>query len=286
MVEELEHHFASTGRVRLHVVQAGPRNGPLAILLHGFPEFWYGWRRQIPFLADRGYRVWAPDQRGYNLSERPGDIAAYRLDALAADVIGLINAAGRQRAFVIGHDWGGAVAWQVASRFPERVERAVILNVPHPAVMVRRLLRSPRQLLRSWYVFYFQLPWLPERLARIGDYALVARALKNSSRPGTFTDADLARYREAWSQPGAFRAMIHWYRAGRYRFQASDEPIDVPTLLIWGAQDAFLMRQLAGASIERCRDGKLVFLEEAGHFVQHEEPQRVNELIGEFLTCP
>jgi pimeloyl-ACP methyl ester carboxylesterase len=284
MDHDFERHFICTGRVRLHVVQAGPQDGPLVVLLHGFPEFWYGWRHQIPFLAANGYRVWAPDQRGYNLSDRPKAISAYRLDELAADVIGLIDAAGRRRAFIIGHDWGGAVAWQLASRFPERIERAVILNVPHPQVMVRQLLRSPRQLLRSWYVFYFQIPWLPERLARMGNFALVTRALKKTSRPGTFNEADLARYREAWLQPGSFRAMLNWYRAARYRFEASKEPIEVPTLLIWGAQDAFLIRQLAPASIGRCRDGKLVFLEEAGHFVQHEECERVNELIQEFLA--
>jgi pimeloyl-ACP methyl ester carboxylesterase len=283
MVDELEHDFILTNGVRLHLVQSGPSDGPLVILLHGFPEFWYGWRHQIPFLANKGYRVWAPDQRGYNLSDKPNAIADYRLDILASDILGLMDAAGRKNAFLIGHDWGGAVVWRLASKFPDRIERAVILNVPHPAVMIRHLRHSPRQLLRSWYVFYFQLPWIPERLARIGNFAAVARALQKTSRPGTFDEADLARYREAWRQPHAFRGMLHWYRAARYRFEEINRPIETPTLLIWGVNDAFLSRHLAPESIGRCRDGKLVFLDEAGHFVQHEQPQRVNELIRDFL---
>src|SRR5437879_4698652 len=156
----------ATNGIRLNVAQAGPPDGPLVILLHGFPEFWYGWRKQIPALAAAGYRVWAPDQRGYNFSDKPPDVRDYTLDKLAADVAGLIEAAGRQRAIIVGHDWGGAVAWWLAANNPERVERLVIINVPHPLVMRRLILRDPRQTLRSWYMFMFLLPRLPEWFAR------------------------------------------------------------------------------------------------------------------------
>jgi epoxide hydrolase 4 len=255
------------------------------ILLHGFPEFWYGWRHQIGPLAAAGYRVWAPDQRGYNLSEKPRGRAAYRLDALADDVVGLINAADRRKAVVVGHDWGGAVAWRLGMLHPDRVERMVVLNVPHPRVFMALLRRSPRQLLRSWYIFAFQFPWLPEWAARRHDWRTMVEGLRESSRPGTFSDADMEQYRGAWSQPGAFTAMVNWYRA-----ILSSGPrarglkrIATRTLLIWGAHDKFIGREAAQPSIDHCADGRLVFIEEATHWVLHEEPERVNRLIVDFL---
>lgn len=268
--------------VRLHVVQAGPVDGPLVILLHGFPEFWYGWKRQIEPLAAAGYRVWVPDQRGYNLSDKSKGIGAYGIDQLAADVVGLIDAAGQEKAVVVGHDWGGAVAWWTAAKYPQRVERLVILNVPHPAVMKRFVSRDLGQMRRSWYIGFFQLPWLPERLARLGNWATLTRTLRSTSRRGTFSDADLAQYRTAWSQPGAITAMINWYRASLRRPPARlpSVRITVPTLLIWGAHDRFLKREMAQPSIDRCDNGRLVFFEKATHWVQHEEAERVTQLIA------
>ena len=179
--------------IKLHVVQDGPRTGRLVILLHGFPAFWYGWRRQIPFLAAAGYRVWAPDQRGYNLSAKPTGIAAYSLDQLAADVIGLVDAAGQATALLVGHDWGAAVAWWIASKYPARLARMVIINVPHGAVLMRHLRRNPAQIRKSWYMFFFQLPLLPEILIPSRNWHMLAQALKNSSRPGTFTIVEMCR---------------------------------------------------------------------------------------------
>ncbi|HEV3025573.1 MAG TPA: alpha/beta fold hydrolase, partial [Pirellulales bacterium] len=213
VLPDIEHLAISTNDLRLHVVAAGPEQGPLVILLHGFPEFWYGWRHQIGPLAAAGYRVWAPDQRGYNTSDKPRGRAAYRLDALAEDVVGLIDAAGRPKAVVVGHDWGGAVAWHLGSRFADRIDRLVVLNVPHPQVFMALLRRSPRQLLRSSYMFAFQCPWLPEWAARRQHWRAMADGLRQSSRRGTFSDAEIDKYREAWSQPGAFSAMVNWYRA-------------------------------------------------------------------------
>ncbi|MDB5241462.1 MAG: alpha/beta hydrolase [Spirosoma sp.] len=271
----------SDAPVRLHVVQAGPAEGPLVILLHGFPEFWYGWKHQIEPLADAGYHVWAPDQRGYNLSDKPDGIAAYSIDTLAADVVDLINAAGRQQALVVGHDWGAAVAWWVAALYPERVERLVALNVPHPAVMKQYASRNVGQMLRSWYIGFFQLPILPEALARLGNWAVMAHTLRSSSRYGTFSDADIAQYKLAWSQPGAMRSMINWYRAALQQPPTRNITIRirVPTLLIWGVRDQFLKRDMAQLSIDLCDDGQVVFFEKATHWVQHEEPDRVTQLI-------
>jgi len=280
----LEHLQVPTNGVRLHVVQAGPADGSLVILLHGFPEFWYGSRHQIPHLAAAGYHVWVPDQRGYNLSDKPRGISAYSLDRLAGDVIGLIDAAGRDRAFLVGHDWGAAVAWWAATRHAERIERMVVINAPHPRVLEQHLRRSPAQMLKSWYILFFQIPWLPEALGRWGSRHLAALGRDGA---GMFTDAEPDLYRQAWQQPGALTAMINWYRAAaRSPSPPPPDPrIRVPTLLIWGSRDAYLGRELAQPSIDLCEDGRLVFFESASHWVQHEQGQAVSRLIDDFLRA-
>jgi pimeloyl-ACP methyl ester carboxylesterase len=281
----MTHTTVSTNGVRLHVVQAGPETGPLVVLLHGFPEFWYGWKAQIDTLADAGYRVWVPDQRGYNLSAKPAGIDAYQLDTLVADVLGLIDAAGARKAIIVGHDWGAIVAWWLAVTYPERVERLVILNVPHPAAMRRFVRKNPGQLLRSWYVGFFQIPVLPELVMSASRGAVLARTLRKSSRPDTFSNHDLAQYRIAWSQPGAVRSMINWYRAlvRRPTVRRSSVRVTMPTLIIWGIHDQFLQRGLADASLVYCDDGRVEYLDTT-HWVQHEAPQRVNELILNFTA--
>jgi pimeloyl-ACP methyl ester carboxylesterase len=273
-----------TNGIRINVAQAGPANGPLVILLHGFPEFWYGWRKQIPALAAAGFRVWAPDQRGYNASDKPPRVRDYTLDKLAADGAGLIEAAGQRRAIVVGHDWGGAVAWWLAATNPELVERLIILNVPHPLVLRRLLLTNPLQTLRCWYMFMFQLPWLPEWAAGRNDWQDVVRALAATSRPGTFSNADFHAHRRAWSQPRAYTAMLNWYRA-MFRYGVPPPKyrrILPPTLLLWGVRDKFICREAADQSLKLCDLGRLVFYESATHWLQHEEPDEVNRQIIAF----
>jgi len=286
MLPQVEHRYIGTNGITLHVVEAGPADGPLLILLHGFPEFWYGWKHQIPALVEAGYRLCVPDQRGYNFSDKPASVADYNLDELAADVVGLIDAYGKERACLAGHDWGGAVAWWTANKHPERLRKLGILNVPHHAVMSRHIRDNRRQKLRSWYIALFQVTWLPEVLIRLASYRPLSLALRKSSRPGTFTPEDLELYRRAWSQPGSVKAMIDWYRASRQvRPQRLSGPrITVPTLMIWGINDPALGREMAQPSIDLCQDGRLTYIEEAGHFVQHEAPERVNQLLLDFLT--
>ena len=281
----VEHAYVPASGVRLHLVRAGPAGGPPVILLHGFPEFWYGWRYQIPYLAQEGYRVWVPDQRGYNLSEKPRPVAAYNLDVLAADVIALIRVTGHDSVFLVGHDWGAAVAWWVAIKYPELLNRLVILNVPHPIVMARHTRHSLEQIARSWYIFFFQLPRLPELLFRARGYRFGLKALELSSRPDTFTNGDVEAYRRAWARPGAVTGMINWYRATRQTHTArlASLRVTTPTLIIWGAHDLALSRALAPKSLEMCDNGRLVFIENATHWVQHDEPARVNELIRSFV---
>jgi pimeloyl-ACP methyl ester carboxylesterase len=281
--QDIEHHTAKADGVTLHYVTAG--EGKPVILLHGFPEFWYGWRHQIGPLADSGFRVVVPDQRGYNTSDKPKEVSAYNLDTLARDVVGLMDSLGFERAAIVGHDWGGIVAWWVAARHAGRVERLAVLNAPHPTAFWKYIRTSPRQLFKSWYAFFFQLPWLPEAAARRGDWSGLSQALTGTSRPGTFGEADLEEYRKAWSQPGAITAMINWYRAAmRIRpDQSGDARVHVPTLIIWGAKDTALERGLAQAGVELCDRGRVEYIEEATHWVQHEEAGRVNRLLIEFL---
>jgi pimeloyl-ACP methyl ester carboxylesterase len=277
---------AMPGRgVTLHVASAGPADGALVILLHGFPEFWYGWRRQIGPLAEAGFRVLAPDQRGYHLSEKPRGLGHYTLDALADDVVALIDASDRPKAALVGHDWGGVVAWHVAAKHPDRVERLAVLNAPHPSVMRKHLWTHPGQTLRSWYVFAFQLPWLPEAaLKRAGGKPLAA-ALRNTSRPGTFSDDDLSRYRRSWSEPGALTAMLNWYRAALQATSPTppNPRVRVPVLILWGRGDAALGPDLANASLALCDQGRLVVFPDATHWLQHEEPDDVNRRLLAYL---
>jgi pimeloyl-ACP methyl ester carboxylesterase len=281
---ELRHRTIATNGIRLHAVEAGPADGRLLILLHGFPELWLGWRRQIEPLAAAGFRVLVPDQRGYNLSDKPRGVGSYRLDRLARDVVGLIDDAGRERACLVGHDWGGAVAWWVGVNFPQRLERLALLNIPHPYVMRRHLLHDRAQIRRSWYIFFFQLPWLPEAWWRRRNWAAGVRALTATSRRGTFSAADLEIYRQAWSQPGAITAMIHWYRAALRQPppRPASPRVKVPVLLLWGTGDRFLGKEMAQPSIDLCDDGRLVFLD-ATHWVQHEEPAEVHRRLVEFF---
>ena len=286
MNEGALHDFIHIGDVTLHVVFTGPADGPPVVLLHGFPEFWYGWRHQIPALANAGYRVIVPDQRGYNLSDKPKRVRDYRHDRLVRDIIQLIDVLNVPTVSLIGHDWGGAVAWGVAARHADRIERLIVLNCPHPAVMYRHLRRKPRQMLRSWYIGWFQVPWLPEITMRLWNWRLLTRVLLKMSSRGSFTEDDLSVYREAWSQPGAITAMVDWYRALVRARGASPIPDQIisPTLLIWGERDNALGKELTPDSIALCDNGKLEYLPQAGHFVQHDAPGEVNRLILDFLA--
>ncbi|RYU81580.1 alpha/beta fold hydrolase [Hymenobacter persicinus] len=285
MTFDLEHHFVSTNGITLHVVQCGPPAGPLVVLLHGFPEFWYGWRHQLTALAAAGYRVWAPDQRGYNLSDKPARVADYRLPTLGADVLGLLEAAGQKTAVVVGHDWGAAVAWWLAAQHPDRLTRVAMLNVPHPAVLGRALRRTPRQLLKSWYIFFFQLPWLPEKLFGRRHFRFGRGALRGTSRLGTFSADDLRRYTTAWSQPGALTGMINWYRAAFRRGGRREKigRVSIPVRLLWGRQDAFLEPILAELSLQECEQGQLTYFDSATHWLHQEESAAVNHLLLDFL---
>lgn len=280
----METLFFQNASVRLHSVAAGPKDGPVVVLLHGFPEFWYGWHKQIEPLAAAGFRVIVPDQRGYNLSSKPSGVASYALTELVSDVMAIANQLGQPKIFLAGHDWGAAVAWSAALLHPQRVAKLVVINVPHPSVMRKFLSTHIRQLLRSWYMFFFQLPWLPEALFSAFNYRIGARSLVRSSRPGTFSPEDLAQYRAAWSQPGALTGMVNWYRAlFRFRTKFPDRTLHIPTRILWGQRDAFLLSEMAQESLRYCDNAELFTFADATHWLQHEEHARVSKLLIDFF---
>ena len=282
---ELEESFIQTNGIRLHVVQAGPKSGVPVLLLHGFPETWRCWIRQVPALVEAGFRVILPDQRGYNLSEKPKGINKYHVNELVGDVLGLIDALDYEKVNLVGHDWGAIVAWMMAYQHPERLQRLGILNVPHPLVMRRFLLRDLEQMRRSWYVLFFQMPWLPELGMRLKDWRGTVLALRGSGQVHTFTKEDIEKYKEAWSQPGAMTAMINWYRAAvRDRSWILNEMrIRVPTLVMWGMKDFALTHRMARPSLDYVEKGNLIFFPEATHWVQRDAAEEVNPYLIDFL---
>lgn len=282
--DTIEHGVARLSEVNLHYVELGPEDGPLVVLLHGFPEFWYSWRHQLPALASAGYRVVAPDQRGYNRSDKPSKVGDYRVDKLATDVCELITELGYESATLVGHDWGAMVTWMTAMLYPELVDRIAILNVPHP-VTFQKGLWTFRQLRKSWYMGFFQLPLLPEKWAAANDYAQLRKLFANDPvNPDAFTPADIERYVEAFKQPGAITGAMNWYRAAaRTSMKDLLAEIDIPTLVIWGVHDVALGEELAEPPDRWVKDFRVEKLD-ASHWVQCDAPERVNSLLLHFLA--
>ena len=285
----MEEVTLETNSLRFRALAAGPREGPLVLLLHGFPELSRSWRHQLPALAERGYRAVAPDLRGYGGSDKRGP---YDLRTLSDDVVALVRTLGRERTVLVGHDWGGAIAWMTAHYHPSVVGRLVVLNCPHPATMPGELVRNPRQLARSAYVLLFQVPRLAEWLLTRRRALAVARSLRGASRVrSAWPDDETERYRQAFLQPGAASAALGYYRAAARqplaaRRAARARPISAPTLVIWGVGDPSLRQELvAPEKLEPWfAPGNLPLvrrIEGAGHFVQNEAPERVNaELLA------
>jgi epoxide hydrolase 4 len=282
---DLRHEMMRGDGVELHVARAG--EGPAVVLLHGFPENWSSWRRQIAPLVQGGFSVLIPDLRGYNRSERPPGRASYRIGHLVEDVAALIGGMGLGRVHLVGHDWGGVIAWAFAGRHPEQLDKLVILNAPHPRIFLRKVWRPP-QLLRSWYVFLFQLPVLPERLLAAADFALLRRIFRQMPvQPGAFSEADIEGYVAAFATPGALRAALNYYRVnlpGREMALLARKPIAAPTLVIWGEMDQALGCNLLNGIEDVAPKVRVQRLPQVGHWVQNEAPQQVNDLLIDFLS--
>ena len=280
--ESWSHHQAVVNGIRLHWVEQG--RGPLVVLLHGFPEFWYSWRRQIPVLAER-FRVVAPDLRGYNRSEKPA--SGYDLATLSDDLLALIRALGEEGAAIVGHDWGGVIAWDFARRYPGATHKLVVMNAPHP-LRFQEEWRRPRQLLRSSYALFFQLPRLPELLLGANRCRLLVSLMRRSAvRKEAFSDEDLERYREAMSQPGALTCALNYYRAAFRRWRRLERPpregrVQAPTLMLWGTHDPALGNELT-YGLERWVPNLTIHYLECGHWTQQERSDQVNRYLLEFL---
>lgn len=283
------HEFVQANGLRFHVATCGDGER-LALCLHGFPECWYSWRYQLPLLARLGYRAWAPDLRGYGQTDRPRQREDYAIERLLDDVAGLIAASGARSTVLVAHDWGAVIAWYFAMRQPHALERLVIMNVPHPAVM-ERVIRTPRQLLRSWYVLFFQLPKLPELLLGAGHCRAIGDAFRNMAvDKRRFPDEVWQVYRDNAAPPGALTAMINYYRAlvrggGGFRQRRLGYPmIDLPTLMIWGENDAALGKETTYGTDAHVRDLTVRYLPNVSHWVQQEAPEIVNAMLAAWLT--
>src|SRR4051812_12819517 len=283
MSVEIQHEKVPGAGVTLHVARAG--DGPPVILLHGFPENWSSWRHQIRALAAAGFSVHAPDLRGYNESEHPRERGAYKLRRLVDDLAALVRATGQARAHTVGHDWGGIVAWTFAGEYPELVEKLVILNAPHMRIFRRKLWF--KQMFRSWYVLFFQIPFLPEWVIRAGNYAVVRHLFRtHPARKGTFSDAQIEEYVRALARPGALTAAVNYYRQN---FGSADQDLaqrattKAPCLVIWGEKDPALGVELLEGLEEVAPRVRIHRIPEVGHWVQNEAADEVNRVMISFL---
>jgi pimeloyl-ACP methyl ester carboxylesterase len=284
---EIKYEDIRANGLRFRVATCGEGNR-LILLLHGFPELAYSWRHQMPALARLGYRVWAPDLRGYGGSDRPAKLRDYAIEALMADVAGLIDAAGAREVTLGGHDWGAVIAWFFASRRPRPIDRLVIMNVPHPQLFRDNM--TGRQLVRSLYALFFQIPWLPEKLLGMRGARLIGQAFLGSAvHKERFPDEVLEVYRAAARQPGALKAMLNYYRAisrggARRQLKLGFPVIEVPTLMIWGEQDVALGKELTVGTERFVSDLTLRYLPDASHWVQQDAPDTVNAMLEAWLT--
>jgi epoxide hydrolase 4 len=281
---EWEHLFVETNNIRLHCVTQG--EGELVILLHGFPEFWYSWRYQIPVLA-RHFKVVVPDLRGYNDSDKPA--SGYDLDTLCADIRGLIDRLGYVKAHVVGHDWGGAIAWHLAQKFPQYLNRLAILNAPHPQRFFQEIAGNLDQVMRSWYIFAFQIPGIPEWLIQQNLKDFVKAAFQGQAvRKGAFSAEETQIYQTALEKPGVLGAALNYYRQlfnlNSWNWGQKTDLVTAPTLVLWGEDDTFLSKKLTeGLDRLIAAPFQLKLVPHCGHWIQQEAPQTVNRELINFL---
>lgn len=287
---EIESQEVRANGLRFHVQTCGARDSrKLALCLHGFPELSYSWRHQLPALAEQGYLAWGPDLRGYGRSERPTRMNDYAIELLMEDVGQLIDASGTDSTLLLAHDWGGVIAWQFAIHQIRALDRLVIMNLPHPAVVANQE-RNFRQLLRSWYILFFQIPWLPEFLLGLGGARAIGDSFHNMAvHKERFPEEVLEVYREAARQPGALTAMVNYYRAyirgggARRQRELGYPALETPTLMLWGEQDAALGKELTYGTDRHVRNLTLRYLPNASHWVQQDDPESVNEMLRAWL---
>jgi pimeloyl-ACP methyl ester carboxylesterase len=270
--------------INLHYVTQG--KGPLMLMLHGFPEFWYSWRHQIPEFA-HDYQVVALDLRGYNESDKPKNLEDYKMEDFVEDVKGVIQGLGYESCILVGHDWGGAIAWNFTYAHPDLVEKLIVMNMPHPAKLMEGI-QTPLQLWRSWYIFLFQLPWVPELLFHWNDYQAIDSIFVGSAVDKTaFTPTDLEAYKDAAAKRGALTAMLNYYRNVFPDLlndkQSQWSVLNVPTLMVWGEEDQALGKELTYGTEKFVQNLRIKYIPNCSHWVQQEQPLVVNQYMRQFL---
>jgi pimeloyl-ACP methyl ester carboxylesterase len=282
----MKHEFARLGSVTLHYVEAG--SGHLVIFLHGFPEFWYAWRRQLDAVGKTHHAV-AVDMRGYNLSSKPKGTRAYEATVVANDIIALADHLGAEKFTVVGHDWGGVIAWRLASLYPDRLDHLVIINAPHLAVMRRELLHNPKQQIASSYVLFLRMPG-SHRILSASNFRMLRPILDRGVAHGYFDESDVAAYIAAWSEPDAMRGSVAYYKAVdlistlRKRPATDERAITVPTLVIWGERDRYLLRGNLDGLEAYVKNLTVRRVPDASHWIVHEKPDLINKLLLDYLS--
>ena len=286
----LHHEFANINGIKMHYVTIG--EGPLIVFLHGFPEFWKSWKHQISFFSKK-FKVVALDMRGYGETERPIQVGEYRIEKLARDVTELIDSLGQKKATVVGHDWGGAVAWATAMMNPSFVEKLIVMNAPHPAIVQRNAFRNYAQMQKSWYMFFFLLEKAPEKVLSSNNFEILKHMFEISiKRKDRFSLSDIEEYVSSWSKEGGITGGLNYYRAnlneefwGNLGESIPFPKIKIPTLQIWAEDDMFLGKELTEGTKEFVVDApfSLKVIPNCGHWVQQEAPEEVNQIMEEFL---
>ena len=283
----MESIYIETNGIKLHCKKTGTGDR-LLILLHGFPEFWYSWRNQIPVLSEH-FTLVVPDLRGYGQSDKPKGVEAYKMENLVKDVAGIIRYFGKEKAHIVGHDWGGAIAWSIASFMPELVEKLVVLNCPMPNIFRKHLMSNPKQLMKSWYILFFQIPFIPERLLGLRLRRFFKASFQGwAYNKNAFPSKDIDRYVDAFQEPYSLTAAINYYRATVRYPKWSDgrkaQNINQPVLLIWGENDKALGKEMTYPTRQYCTgELHIKYIPECSHWVQHDKPELVNKYMLDFL---
>lgn len=279
---EISRQNVSVNKVILSVLTAGPPDGEPVVILHGFPEYALSFKKQILHLAGHGYFVIAPDQRGYHLSSKPLFPKNYALPKLCQDVLGLMDHFKIKKAYLLGHDWGSIVSWQLISLYPERFLKAVITSSPHASVIRKHLFTDVSQILKSWYIFFAQIPLIPEALLKADSYEFFKRKIRESSLYGPYDESELSALQESWVKNKSMKPMLNWYRAmSKNRSKKLGGKISVPVTLLWGKCDPFVGSQMAFECAELCESCEVILFNETGHWPHHERADEINRLLLE-----